>query len=179
MRAVWNALSALQNRPSCLNFSLIEISKFHCNVFSSIFKRIHFPLYFGLLTVLHPKTDLLYKRSEQHWQTSSQQQILKVNPRYTLRFYLVPYFLSIIANQIFCSVGYAVHLKLTRKQTTTHNQGRSNSPFKGIIQTNKMRKTGLNFPNKHTLKNPNKNMPQHTYAHTLPKSYGSHLWGCF
>lgn len=32
-------------------------------------------------------------------------------------------------------------------------------PFKGIIQTNKMRKTGLNFPNKHTMKNPNKNMP--------------------
>lgn len=31
-------------------------------------------------------------------------------------------------------------------------------PFKGIIQRNKnkLRKTGLNFPNEHTMKNPNK-----------------------
>lgn len=38
-----------------------------------------------------------------------------LNPHYSLRFNLVPYFFSIIANKIFCSAGCAVLLKLTRK----------------------------------------------------------------
>jgi len=113
------------NGPCCLRFTLVETSKFHCSVRSKLSKE-------GFIFLCILGYQQLYFTSEEravienaklHRHTSSQQQIrvFKINSYYSTRFYLVSDFYSIIANKLLCSTGYAVALRLTRKETTTHN----------------------------------------------------------